>query len=705
MSADALIERAKQLRVEKKFAEAMLVAREATRADPENADAWWQLGLATQIGQGLTKALDAYKKTTELAPRFGSGWNRLGLAEAEVGAIEDAKVSLRLAFELDSDLGGALDKLADLSEQTKDAKEEFWALEHLAELDNLSSYQCNRLGILYHDRSAYAQAIHFYRRCAEGSDDAAGWINLGLVLSEKAVSQDADAVDALRRGQRAHPDRERFKKMLDGLLPRLLELSDDVRSRDKPILVKNDQYQHYINPIELLDLGEEDLDELSAKEIQKAKRRLLQEIDLEDGKISWLDGMVMDRSRALALSDEITSSAETLRHHARVYRDQRLRGFLSRGALEHFLVTPYDEEREAQIAFEADYDGFGEWLSPIFSIQYNLVLGKAVEQQALTAVECLLDGRRWVKPQHEEACFEQTKRIVVRLIDGLGDLEKRSATEKLGPAQVQSALARGQLGKLMEMLPNHFSEELSKTFYSIRGLTLDANNKHDDPELALALLELARPLALKSAQLRHHFDEDWKKLQDLKAEADKQSAKLTMGGKPLEITKTGARLGERFIRAEEVTLLRWGAMTNPGGREGMAKYVVIVGAERGPPINVEWTTKETKEQDDFFNQLTFAGLMHLMPHCIENLQKELDTGQRIRVGPAVATRYGLEVKVKGWFSDKDHTISWSNIKSDLRSGVLTFIDQANQKASVVMGMMDTDNAVTLHWLINLKGKR
>lgn len=64
----------------------------------------------------------------------------------------------------------------------------------------------------------------------------------------------------------------------------------------------------------------------------------------------------------------------------------------------------------------------------------------------------------------------------------------------------------------------------------------------------------------------------------------------------------------------------------------MAKYVVIVGAERGPPINVEWTTKETKEQDDFFNQLTFAGLVHLMPHCIENLQKELDTGQRIRVG-------------------------------------------------------------------------
>jgi len=145
-------------------------------------------------------------------------------------------------------------------------------------------------------------------------------------------------------------------------------------------------------------------------------------------------------------------------------------------------------------------------------------------------------------------------------------------------------------------------------------------------------------------------------------------------------------------------------MASPGGREGMAKYVVVVAADRGPPITVEWTTKETKEQDDFFYRLTNAGLLHLMPRCIENLQKELNSGQRVRIGQTVATRNGLEVKVKGWFSDKDHVISWSNIKTDLRSGVLTFTDQVHSKATAIMGMMDTDNAVTLHWMIKLKGK-
>ena len=139
MSAAAMIERAKSLYAEKKYAEALLAARAATSAEPGSADAWWRLGLATQACQGVGKALAAFKKTTELAPDFGSGWQRLGMAEADVGKFDDAKVSLRLAFELDSDLDGALDKLAELAEQTKDASEEFWALEHLASRDNLSS--------------------------------------------------------------------------------------------------------------------------------------------------------------------------------------------------------------------------------------------------------------------------------------------------------------------------------------------------------------------------------------------------------------------------------------------------------------------------------------------------------------------------------------------------------------------------------------
>jgi hypothetical protein len=418
-----------------------------------------------------------------------------------------------------------------------------------------------------------------------------------------------------------------------------------------------------------------------------------------------MGGMKLDRSRALALCDKIMSDEQTLQHHVLVYRDQRLRGFLSRGEFEHFLVAPDEGERDAQIAFQEDWNGFGTWLSPIFSAQYNLVLGKAVDQKELRIVECLLGGRRWVQLQQEEACFEQARRVIDRLIEDLDILLKRYETEELELPQVKSELWRGQLVKLLELLPNHLFEQLSKTFYLIRSASIDVNNEHDDPDTALALLDTVRQLAMKSPQLRNKFDEDWKKLQEIKAEQDKHSAKLTMGDKPLEITRAGARFGERFIRAEEVTSLRWGALLNAGGRSGMTQYTVVIGAGQGAPINIEWTTQQSKEQDDYFGKLNFAALVYLMDHCIANLRKRVDGGASVRIGPTIATRYGLEVKVKAWFSDKDHIISWADLQGDMRAGMLTFTDRTNAKASATMAMKDTDNAVVLYWMTNTKGKQ
>ena len=146
-------------------------------------------------------------------------------------------------------------------------------------------------------------------------------------------------------------------------------------------------------------------------------------------------------------------------------------------------------------------------------------------------------------------------------------------------------------------------------------------------------------------------------------------------------------------------------MLNAGGRSGMTQYTVVIGAGQGAPINIEWTTRQSKEQDDFFGKLNFAALVYLMDHCIANLRKRVDGGARVRIGPTVATRSGLEVKIKAWFSDKDHIIRWADLRSDMRAGMLTFTDRANAKASATMAMKDTDNAIVLYWMTNTKGKQ
>lgn len=328
-----------------------------------------------------------------------------------------------------------------------------------------------------------------------------------------------------------------------------------------------------------------------------------------------------------------------------------------------------------------------------------------MDLKELRVVECLLGGRRWVQLQHEEACFEHAKRAIERLIENLSIALSRFEAERLDLSQMKTELRFGNLIKLLELLPHHFFEQLAKTFYLIRSVSIDANNKYNDPDTALAVLDTVRQLAMKSPQLRHKFDEDWKKLQELKSEQDKHAVKLTIGDEPLEIAHAGARFGDRSIRADEVTSLRWGALLNAGGRSGMTQYSVVIGADQGTSINIEWTTRQSKEQDDYFGNINFAALVYLMDHCIANLRKRLDGGARVGIGPAVATKNGLEVKIKGWFSDKDHIINWADLRSDMRAGMLTFSDRTNAKANATMAMKDTDNAIVLHWMANMEGKQ
>jgi len=55
-----------------------------------------------------------------------------------------------------------------------------------------------------------------------------------------------------------------------------------------------------LNPFEVLQVDAEE-EELDIKALQRSKKKLLQELDLNEGKVSWLDEQPLDKSRVLAL--------------------------------------------------------------------------------------------------------------------------------------------------------------------------------------------------------------------------------------------------------------------------------------------------------------------------------------------------------------------------------------------------------------------
>jgi len=63
---------------------------------------------------------------------------------------------------------------------------------------------------------------------------------------------------------------------------------------------------------------------------------LLQEIELNDDKVSWLGNCALDKSHALALEDELYNE-DKRRYHWAVFQNKRLLRFLTHGDIEHFL--------------------------------------------------------------------------------------------------------------------------------------------------------------------------------------------------------------------------------------------------------------------------------------------------------------------------------------------------------------------------------
>ncbi len=699
VTAEELIEKAKDQRKRGRLEEALISARQASNLDSQSADAFWQVALCQiELGQAA-KAVAPLEKVVEFAPRFARGWSRLGLVLLESGGTAKAKECLEKAVELDADEVDALVELAKLYELDKQSEEELGVLQALEAATDLTPYQLNRLGILHHDRKDFYLAIQYYRRVASASSGPAGLFNLGLAFNEPEVSQDADAIDAWRRAVARDPGYDRAEKKIVALMPKMKELRRKVQSQTKPLLDRDQWYSAYINPLELLRLEADlDLERLDTKTLQRAKKSLLQEIELEDGRVDWMPGLQLDRSRAIRLCDELNDPS-LADHHYRVFRSPVLSGFLQRAELHHFLVD--DDETPVALLehIENDETGFVAWLSPLFSKQFNSTLTKAIEQRNVAAVECLLDGRRWVVPEDEDKCFEGSHRHVDRLLAPLRVAAEQSEAKKPTLPGIKALLSDGSVGDILGLLPVAFHKEQEEAMSLVRSISVDTHNHHDDPDLAKAILKLAEAFALKSPSLQHRLKEDQKTLDELIEAARRDEAHLTFGTSKFDITGDGAGYGERFIPVSEARTLRWGTIvTRENGSTSMT-FSIAIGSVKGPEINVEWTSaKDHEVQRELFGKLVNASVTYLLPRIVESIQTDLDNRQRVRVGNVVLTREGVEFTTKEWIFIKKTVCPWSLLQSDIENGEVVISVSSDRKTNASLALHEVDNAVVLHFI-------
>lgn len=506
-----------------KYAEAIPLYRGIVESDPADLNAWQCLVMSQRNTQAYAPGVETAKAALKVHARSAWLWREMGQMLIKQDRLDEAQKALEQAKRIEPGSEWLWRYLSQLHKARKQPALEAEALEELVELEKASAADLNRLGIIHHDNKNYSRALEFYRASAVLEGWTAPYYNMGLVYNDPEVSQDADAADAYRRALLIDATYQKASVELETTKAKLIPLAEQARSQAKGLVREEERYQHYLNPFEVLQLEVgDDHDDVDPKVIQRAKKRLLQELELNEGRVSWLDDHAVDKSRALTLDDELLDEAKR-RYHRTITRNKRLSRFLTHGDIDHFLYADDYFPVDALGLLDED-EGFRTFLSKPFASQYNAVLTRAMDKRAMAVVEVLFDGRRWVADADLDRCLGGAFKKVTHLLEVIEGLEKESGIRFVGHAEVQNALNVHGIVGLFNLLPVQFRAQQTQVVACLRSLAINCHNKHGRTEESKNILQLCKKFQFKSHALNERLKEDYAKIEELLWEQASRSA-------------------------------------------------------------------------------------------------------------------------------------------------------------------------------------
>lgn len=693
-------QRAATLRSEGRLEEAVVAARKAISLEAGDANAWWQLALAIIDKDGSPAALDALIRVTQLAPEFPLGWCKRAIAHGKGGDDDAAIACAECAIEADPEHVYGLRLLRYWLMRRGNPDDDGRRLEilrRLQDLDELDEKEHFDLGYLLTKAGEDLDAARVYEDYIRTHGGPVAHYNLSLVY--RRLSRDADALDALRIARREGFDETRASEQIEALLTRLLELRRRILAGAKMTLLdRQDWYQHYVNPFVLLNV--ESPDELAnePKAWQKARQAVFRELELEDGKVEWIPGLTLDKSTAMVLLDTLNDPDQWAAHRL-VYDNQLLCDFLMRGNLEYFLASS-DVPETLELAC-AQAPDILQIIGPKFSAQYSLVLMRAIESQQVDVVECMMDGRRWVLPEDEEACFTAARRALLRLSEPVVALTQVSGKRSVKLIEVEAALAKGSLGKMLQLLPAEFHEVHTTVGGALRELAVDLWNHEHDADEAKAILQLGKACASRSPALAHQVAEDEKFLDEVIKEERSQEVHLTFRNSDFRITKAGVEYGGKKLAPTDIVGVRWG-IVQTSRHPPTLRFALSFTGRSNNSIDLSWASTNLEEQKELWGNAVDGTLTFVVPAVLADFRKRLDEGHAEPIGPLFIEKGGIVFEVKRWLSTKKELVPWRNLRSELRNGEVMVRDRYNSKATASLPLVSTDNAFIVHLMCSEK---
>jgi tetratricopeptide (TPR) repeat protein len=687
----------------RRYAEAVPLLIAAARAAPDNQSLWRQAILAASRTGAHAQAADLAQQALLHHPQSDWTWRQLGSELTVVDRLPEAEEALRQAKRLNPEAPFLWRHMASLCRKQKDLEGEIRALTNLVAMEDADSNDLNQLGIAHYNHRNMAQALVFYRLAAAIDMNPSALFNMGLAFNDPEISQDADAADAYRRVLSVDPSNKRAPERLEATKRKLVPLAAAARPLATNLLQPSELFRFYVNPFELLQLSPPDANgDLDIKAVQRAKKRLLQEIELNDGAVSWLDNCHIDRSRALEAEDALHNV--TLRkYHCEVFGNTPLLHFLTRGDIGHFLYSDSYFPCTTIERIEEDEEFLG-FLSEPFARQYNLLLSRAIERKLLPVVEALFDGRRWVRPEDEDVCFEGAFKRIGAVVELMRQTTAQGATRRVALSELLALFEKHSIPEIFNLLPTPFASAQRDLVSSIRSLAIACFNEHRDSELSKSVLALCNRFQFRSVELTDRLKEDYKTIEQLIAEERQHEYFLKFGAKRLvAITKDGIRDGDTFIPAESVAAVRWGATITRGAGDDVYDFLVSAKDGGGKSITVTWQSQGAgaTEQRERFSLMIRAALRYIAEDLIARLRTRILSGPPVVIGVCTLDRSGVAFQTQGFIFKKDRQLRWSDVVAETQNGDIVVRSRSQAGVACTLSSRDIDNAVLLPILVSM----
>ena len=694
-----LADKAKELRKEGSLEEALLAARAGTSEDDECISSWYQVALNSEDLKKTQLALEAYEKLLELNDEFAYGWARYGNLlkknKRESEAIDAYEMALIWDDTEQDAMLGLINIYASNSELI-DKEKQFDILKKYDEVYGLSTISnINVLGNGHLQRENYIEAINCYLRCIKESDFPYARHNIGIAYS--CLEEYLNALDIIIENQGLYPEYEPTKKNIATYTEIIFKNRSGISEDNHNLLDKKEYYDTYINPFELLEADrEDDLEEFDTKKIQKLRKNLLQELDLEDGIIPWMEGLVFDKSKIITCLDELND--ETIKeYHWRIYKDENLLNFLSKGKINLFTDLPTQELIDIRIEIRDDEE-FASWIGKYFSKQYNKIFNIAIQKNRHKLIKLLLGGRRLVAEHQADLCYEKSHQSLSDSIQQFRDAENHAETMLPSFETIGTLIRNAGLPEYFTKLPYQFKDLQTEFAQIFRNISISCNNDHDDSELSKKFLEVAKAYAPKNSTIALKIKEDESNIGEIIEKEKKKESHLTFGSTSSSITKDGVKYGNSIIKTKDITSIRWGVLVT-NGNYSRAYNFLLAAKGNGKEININWdATKDIEKQQDLYDKQIEAMIQFILPSVLERVKEKLESGISETIGPCRIYKDRVQFETKGWFSTKNHVLNWNQIKTELKSGMIVLYEKRDPSVKVEMSLRDTDNAFILQIL-------